>query len=207
MKFLIVALSAIASVSALRGGKVDDTAHFRSIDPPDTACFKKANTVDVCEEVPSSDGMGNCVWCQTKDDSGICVSRNNAKDLVKVMGVPCPKLGFKLLIDTPPQNTIATVEDLQYEDLQYMVNQITGGIPDVNCFKAAWFADNAETACMSSKDANGSNCVWCTTAGDVAGVCLSKPESSMANSRFGLTCANSEERWELESFENFMEMQ
>ena len=77
----------VASVSALRGGPVKETPRLT---PPDASCFKKANTVDVCEQEASSDGTGNCVWCQTKGDDGICISRANARDVVEIMRIPCP---------------------------------------------------------------------------------------------------------------------
>ena len=67
-------------------------------------------------------------------------------------------------------------------------DKVKAKLPDVNCFKAAWVAENAETACGESKDKSGSDCVWCQTDGDAAGACLSRPEAGMANGQFGLKC-------------------
>lgn len=219
MKFVLISSLSVlaitdgASTAALRGvtssieSVNDDELHFRRINPPDSSCFKKANTVDICEGVPSVDGFGNCVWCQTTTDAGICVSRENAKDLTQVMGIPCPKLGFKLLADARGAPKLLTKIDSP-EDMQHVVNVIANGaVPDVNCFKSAWSAENAETTCNSTKDTSGKDCVWCQTTGDVAGVCLSAQESGMANGQFGLTCPNNEEMRTLITFDKFMEMQ
>ncbi|KAL3771473.1 hypothetical protein ACHAW5_006156 [Stephanodiscus triporus] len=271
MKFLLVSLFAIvASVSALRGGPVKETPRLT---PPDASCFKKANTVDVCEQEASSDGTGNCVWCQTKGDDGICISRANARDVVEIMRIPCPNYTDPredsivdvaatrtTALPTPPdfscfhsmwdgENAKITCGESRAKDdspcvwcsagggdhddaagaclsndeaimvngkygltcpsMDYLYpaeDVIRTGIPDVNCFKAAWVADDAETACGGSKDASGNDCVWCRTSGDVAGVCLSRPESSMADGQFGLTCPGSE-LLERVSFEKFMTMQ
>jgi len=229
MKFVLISSLSVlattadgASTAALRGvsGSNDDSVehHFRKINPPDSSCFKKANTVDVCEGVPSVDGFGNCVWCQTTADAGICVSIENAKDLTQVMGIPCPKLGFKLLANARDGKKSSSITetltkniDITHKDnMQHIVNAITmndGAIPDVNCFKSAWSAENAETTCNSTKDVSGNDCVWCQTAGDVAGVCLSAQQSGMANGQFGLTCPNAEEMRTLVTFDKFMEMQ
>ena len=225
MKFVLLSsLSAVlattgaASTTTLRGNVAsssiesvnDDEHHFRRINPPDSSCFKKANTVDVCEGIPSVDGFGNCVWCQTTPEAGICVSRENAKDITQVMGIPCPKLGFKLLATARAQQKLVTKKIDTNEDMQHVMDVITNGaIPDVNCFKSAWSAENAETTCKSTKDTSGKDCIWCQTTGDVAGVCLSAQESGMANGQFGLTCPNNnaEEMRTLVTFDKFMEMQ
>ena len=211
----VLATTAGASTTTLRGvtsssieSVNDDEHHFRRINPPDSSCFKKANTVDVCEGIPSVDGFGNCVWCQTTPEAGICVSRENAKDITQVMGIPCPKLGFKLLATARAQQTLVTTKIDTHEDMQHVMDVITNGaIPDVNCFKSAWSAENAETTCNTTKDTSGKDCVWCQTTGDVAGVCLSAQESGMANGQFGLTCPNADEMRTLVTFDKFMEMQ
>jgi hypothetical protein len=286
MKFLLVSLSTIiASGSALRGGggPVDDEP-LVPLFPPDASCYEQANTADACEGRPSSDGTGNCIWCQTREDGGggICLSLTNARDIVEVMGIPCPnytdpptreeeyyivdyvaattRTTGLLLPNTPPdfncfhaawdgENAKVTCRESRAKDdlpcvwcsvggddddgvagaclsndeaiavsgkfgltcpsMSYLYpaeDVIRGGVPDVNCFKAAWVADDAETACGASKDASGNDCVWCKTSGDVAGVCLSRPESGMANGQFGLTCPGSE-LMEQVSFERFMKMQ
>jgi len=61
-------------------------------------------------------------------------------------------------------------------------------MPDINCFKAAWVAENAEDACSTSKSADGEDCIWCSVEGDAEGACLSPNEANMANGQFGLTC-------------------
>lgn len=218
MKFVLISsLSVLAttagvSTAALRVASSvesvnDDELHFRRINSPDSSCFKKANTIDICEGVPSVDGFSNCVWCQTTTDAGICVSRQNAKDLTQVMGIPCPKLGFKFLADARDRKKLTTAITITKDDVQRVVTDITGAVPDVNCFKSAWSAENAETTCNSAKDTSGKDCVWCQTTGDVAGVCLSAQESGMANGQLGLTCPNNEEMRTLITFDKFMEMQ
>ena len=276
MKFQLFFLSTIiASGAALRGGGPRDEP-LKPLFPPDAFCFKQANTVDACEGRPSSDGSGNCVWCQTKEDGGMCLSWTNARDIVEIMGVPCPNYTDPPreeddIVDvtattrttglpTPPdfncfhsawdrENAKVTCRESRAKDdspcvwcsvggddddgvagaclsndeaiavsgkygltcpsMSYLYpaeDVIQGGIPDVSCFKAAWVADDAEKACGVSNDASGNDCVWCKTSGDVAGVCLSRPESGMANGQFGLTCPGSELMDQI-SFERFMNMQ
>lgn len=160
--------------------------------PPDFNCFHSAwdgeNAKVTCGESRAGDDSP-CVWCSvgSNDDdemAGACLSNDEAIAINGKYGLTCPSINY-----------LSPVEDA-----------IRGGIPDVNCFKAAWVAEDAETACEVSKDASGNDCVWCKTEGDVAGVCLSMPESSMANGQFGLTCPKSE-LLKQKSFENFMVLQ
>lgn len=80
-------------------------------------------------------------------------------------------------------------------------------LPDFNCFRAAWIAENAETACNSSNANDGSSCVWCQTKGDAMGACVSSLEAGYANGQFGLTCPGFEVELDLkEEEEEMMEM-
>jgi len=66
--------------------------------------------------------------------------------------------------------------------------KVKTSLPDLNCFKAAWNAVNAEIACGQSNASDGSACVWCQTNQDKEGVCLSRPEAGMAVGQFNLKC-------------------
>ena len=48
--------------------------------------------------------------------------------------------------------------------------QLGDALPDFNCFRAAWIADNAETACSTTQANDGSDCVWCQS--DAMGACV-----------------------------------
>ncbi|KAL3826906.1 hypothetical protein ACHAXA_005986 [Cyclostephanos tholiformis] len=264
MKLVIVSLSAtIVSGSVLHGGLREKAPERLSL--PDALCFEKDN-VDECDGLLSSNGMGNCVWCEGEE---VCLSRANVVDMVEIMGLVCVNEDDILAVGTtrrtmglptPPdfncfhsawdgENAKVTCGGSRAKDdspcvwcslggdndddvagaclsneeaiavngkfgltcpsmnyLSPVEDAIRSGIPDVNCLKAAWVAEDAEMACEGSKDASGNDCVWCKTDGDVTGVCLSRPESSMANGQFGLTCPGSE-LLKQKSFENFMVMQ
>mmetsp|Transcript_10782 Transcript_10782/g.23887 ORF Transcript_10782/g.23887 Transcript_10782/m.23887 type:complete len:207 (-) Transcript_10782:200-820(-) len=205
----------------------------------------------------SSDGMSNCIWCQTKEDGGICLSDGDAKSAVEIMGVTCPNYTNSLALEatrTPPDfncfhsawdgdNAQVTCNESNAKDdspcvwcsmadggvagaclsndeaimangqfglacpldvyLEPAEETVKSGIPDVNCFKAAWVADNAELACGESKDKVGNPCVWCQTDGDKAGACLSRPEAGTGDGLFGLKCPSSDEAVLDEPLESF----
>lgn len=289
MRFLLISLSTIiASVAALRGGGVH--IDHEPLLEPDASCYNKRaeNTADACEGRPSSDGTGDCIWCQVReeDDGGMCLSLTNARVIVEILGIPCPNYtdppppreeeeedgivvdDYALLLPTTTpdfncfhaawdrENAKVTCRESKAKDdspcvwcsgggnddddgvagaclsndeaialsgklglacpsMSYLYpaeDVIRGGIPDVNCFKAAWVADDAEKACGASKDSSGNDCVWCKTSGDAAGVCLSRPESGMANGQFGLTCPalaapHTSRRKKETPFDRFMRMQ
>ena len=138
--------------------------------PPDFNCFHNAwngdNAEDTCSESKAKDDS-QCVWCQTEDDvSGACLSNQEALIANGKFDLTCPL-------------------SVYVEPAEKKVKQ---GIPDVNCFKAAWIAENAETACGESQDKDGQACVWCQTDRDQAGACLSRAESGVADGQFGLKC-------------------
>jgi hypothetical protein len=85
--------------------------------------------------------------------------------------------------------------DESEQDKDETVPRLQDGLPDFNCFRAAWIADNAEDACNTSSANDGSKCVWCQTKGDTMGACVSGSEATIANGQFGLTCpsVNNEE--------------
>lgn len=233
MKTFLISLSVsvrIAIASTLRG-QVDETS--KQLTQPDAACLRKSNTIDVCEKMTSSDGINNCVWCQTKQDKGVCLSNNDAKSAVELMGVPCPNYTNSLALQAAlpdfncfRQNAEATCNESMAKDSSPCVwcsiggvagaclsnpeaivangqfglacpleiyiepaeNKVKRGIPDVNCFKAAWVAENAESACGESKDKDGGACVWCQTDGDAMGACLSSFEAGLADGHLELKC-------------------
>jgi hypothetical protein len=165
--------------------------------PPDFNCLRSAwdgvNARVTCGGSRASDDSP-CVWCSAGSDddddddddddvAGACLSNDEAMAINGKYGLACPSVDY-----------LSPLEDV-----------VRDGIPDVNCLKAAWVAENAETACDASKDSSGNDCVWCKTEGDVAGVCLSVSESSMADGQFGLTCPRGE-LLRRKSFTNFMAM-
>jgi hypothetical protein len=171
---------------------VDATKTMGLPTPPDFNCFHSAwdgeNAKITCGESRAKDVLP-CVWCSVGADdednaAGACLSNKEAIAVNGKFGLTCPLMNY-----------LAPFKDA-----------IHRRIPDVNCFKAAWVAEDAKTACEGSKDSSGNDCVWCKMDGNVAGVCLSRPESSMANGRFGLTCLGSK-LLKRKSFKNVMVMQ
>ena len=144
---------------------------------PDFNCFQAAldgdNAEVTCNESHANDGSP-CVWCSVDGElAGACLSNSEASIANGQFGLSCP-------IDHL---------DLSKDNLMTEFQ-----LPDVNCFKAAWVADNAEVACGKSKASDGSSCVWCSTQGDIAGACLSHSEASMATGQFGLSCPSTSSR-------------
>ena len=87
---VIIALAATKSASAdfLRGatnaGTFDQLAH------PDVHCLAHGvHTSTDCSAAISSNGS-NCVWCQTSEEEGACLSRSDAEKVVNFFGLPCP---------------------------------------------------------------------------------------------------------------------
>jgi hypothetical protein len=83
-----------------------------------------------------------------------------------------------------------------------MEEKVNDGLPDFNCFKAAWIAESAESSCGQTNASDGSPCVWCQAQGDTMGACLSSFEAGFANGQFGLTCPIEEKEDKDESHEN-----
>lgn len=92
MKFTTFALTiALASTQvsgdSLRGateaGTVNQLGHA------DVHCNRKEYTAATCSDATSSDGS-NCVWCQTKEDEGACLSNSDAEKVINLFGMACP---------------------------------------------------------------------------------------------------------------------
>ncbi|KAL7530474.1 hypothetical protein ACHAXR_003514 [Thalassiosira sp. AJA248-18] len=153
--------------------------------PPDFNCFHSAwdgeNAEATCKESNAKDDSA-CVWCSISDGgvAGACLSNEEAIAANGQFGLSCPL-------------------DIYLEPAE---EKAKSAIPDVNCFKAAWVAENAESACGESKDTDGHSCVWCQTDGDVAGACLSRSEAGVADGQFGLKCPSGDSALE-ESFESY----
>ena len=130
------------------------------------------NAEVTCNESKAKDDSP-CVWCSMADEgvAGACLSDEEAIVMNGQFDLSCP---LNIYLE-PAESTVKN------------------GIPDVNCFKAAWVADNAEDACGESKDKGGDPCVWCKTDGDASGACLSKPEAGMTNGQFGLKCSSNDD--------------
>ena len=112
---------------------------------------------------------------------GACLSHAQALLTDGTFGLSCPAL-------THGQETA----DTAVEESTAVRERGGGSVwPDVHCFEAAWDADNAETACGTSTDRDGSACVWCPMLGmqDKAGACLSTKEAASPYASFlHLTC-------------------
>ena len=174
MKALLLSLSiAIADSSNVRGAIVK----HKMLTKPDASCLQLSyRTPDVCEHNKSSDGINNCIWCQSKQDGGVCLSPGNAKEAVEIMDhVSCPNYTNNLL------------DEREYEARETAI--ITP--PDFNCFHSTWDKEHAELTCKESRDKSNSPCVWCSmsgSAGGNTGACLSNNEAILTNGKFGLTC-------------------
>lgn len=132
--------------------------------------------IDLCHNSKAADGS-QCQWCTTSDELievGVCITLAQVSDASKA-GLSCPS-------DIEIQN------EEEPEESSLDSPQLHDTLPDINCFRAAWIADNAENACGTSQANDGSNCVWCQTKGDTMGACVSGSEATYANGQFGLTC-------------------
>jgi hypothetical protein len=96
------------------------------------------------------------------------------------VGLSCPSLDAA--------NESEQDKDGTETETNMVAPRLQDGLPDFNCFRAAWIADNAEDACNTSNANDGSKCVWCQTKGDTMGACVSGSEATIANGQFGLTC-------------------
>jgi hypothetical protein len=111
---------------------------------------------------------------------GVCVTLAQIDGASKV-GLSCPSID-----DTSDENNQENQD--KESDASIEAPSLQDGLPDINCFRAAWIADNAEDACNTSNANDGSKCVWCQTKGDTMGACVSGSEATIANGQFGLTC-------------------
>jgi hypothetical protein len=92
MKFttfaLTIALAATqVSADSLRGATEAGT--LNQLGQADVHCNRKEYTATTCSDAASSDGS-NCVWCQTKEDEGACLSNTDADKVINLFGMACP---------------------------------------------------------------------------------------------------------------------
>jgi hypothetical protein len=92
MKFttfaLTIALAATqVSADSLRGAAEAGT--LNQLGQADVHCNRKDYTATTCSDATSSDGS-NCVWCQTKEDEGACLSTTDADKVINLFGMACP---------------------------------------------------------------------------------------------------------------------
>ncbi len=92
MKFttfaLTIALAATqVSADSLRGAAEAGT--LNQLGQADVHCNRKEYTATTCSDAASSDGS-NCVWCQTKEDEGACLSIMDADKVINLFGMACP---------------------------------------------------------------------------------------------------------------------
>lgn len=101
------------------------------------------------------------------------------------MGMKCPTEATKLTEAVNEASNSNNDVDTKYTE---EVQHVNSALPDINCFRSAWIAENAEDACNTSQANDGTACVWCQTKGDTMGACVSSMEAGVANGQFGLTC-------------------
>jgi hypothetical protein len=82
-----IALAATASADTLRGAT--NTATLNQLAHPDVHCNQKDHTATDCSDAISSDGS-SCVWCQTSEEQGACLSRSDADSVINLFNLPCP---------------------------------------------------------------------------------------------------------------------
>lgn len=81
------ALAITASADTLRGAT--NTATLEKLTSPDLHCNRKSHSADNCSDAVSSDGS-SCVWCQTSEEQGACLSRSDADSVLNLFNLPCP---------------------------------------------------------------------------------------------------------------------
>eukprot|EP00956_Cyclotella_meneghiniana_P000876 scaffold1007_cov23-Cyclotella_meneghiniana.AAC.4 len=161
---------------------------------PDFSCFSQAwggGDIDLCHNSKATDGT-QCQWCTASDDLievGVCVSLAQVGSASN-MGMNCPTAATELIeaITEAHNSNDAQVTTSEEEEVQ-----LNSALPDINCFRSAWIAENAEDACNTSQANDGTACVWCQTKGDTMGACVSSMEAGLANGQFGLTCPDQNE--------------
>lgn len=84
---ITLALAVTASADTLRGAT--NTATIDQLSSPDLHCNQKSHTADDCSDIVSSDGS-SCVWCQTSEEEGACLSRSDADTVLNLFNLPCP---------------------------------------------------------------------------------------------------------------------
>ena len=95
MKFttfaLTIALAAtqVSADSSLRGASSAEAGTLNQLGQADVHCNRKEYTATTCSDATSSDGS-NCVWCQTKEDEGACLSITDAGKVINLFGMACP---------------------------------------------------------------------------------------------------------------------
>ena len=95
MKFttfaLTIALAATqVSADSLRGASLAaEASTLNQLGQADVHCNRKEYTATTCSDATSSDGS-NCVWCQTKEDEGACLSITDADKTINLFGMACP---------------------------------------------------------------------------------------------------------------------
>lgn len=92
MKFttfaLTIALAATqVSADSLRGAT--EAGALNQLGQADVHCNRKEYTATTCSDATSSDGS-NCVWCQTTEDEGACLSNSDADKVINLFGLACP---------------------------------------------------------------------------------------------------------------------
>lgn len=73
---------------------------------------------------------------------GVCVTLAQIDGASKV-GLSCPSID-----DTSDENNQENQD--KESDASIEAPSLQDGLPDINCFRAAWIADNAEDACNTS---------------------------------------------------------
>lgn len=104
------ALAATASADTLRGAT--NTATLDQLASPDLHCNQKSHTATDCSDAVSSDGS-SCVWCQTSEEQGACLSQSDADSVLNLFNLPCP--AYSALLEEEESES-STDEDEEEED-------------------------------------------------------------------------------------------
>lgn len=108
---ITLALAVTASADTLRGAT--NTATLDQLASPDLHCNKSSNTATDCSDSISSDGS-SCVWCQTSDEQGACLSRSDADKVLNLFNLPCPD--YSALLEEESEDSMDEEEDSMDEE-------------------------------------------------------------------------------------------
>lgn len=93
MKFTTFALTIALAATQVSGdslrGAIREAGTLNQLGQADVHCNRKEYTATTCSDATSSDGS-NCVWCQTKEDEGACLSTTDADTVITLFGMACP---------------------------------------------------------------------------------------------------------------------
>jgi hypothetical protein len=108
-----IALAATASADSLRGAT--NSATLGQLAHPDVHCNQKDHTATDCSDAISSDGS-SCVWCQTSEEQGACLSRSDADSVINFFNLPCPAYSALLEEEESEDSTVDEEDSMDEEE-------------------------------------------------------------------------------------------